>query len=892
MSGLEYKKLDLHIHTPASRCFLDKKASAEEIITAAKKQGLEGIAITDHNTAEFIDAVLTAANKEDLVVYPGVEISLEAGYHLIAIFDPGQNQKFVENFLGSIGILPDQYGKSEAFCKENIRDVISKIHERNGLAILAHIDLPKGAFFELVEKLENGKIRVPVTCVSLFNEVPYDAVECSFGVLPEGFNAVRKFKRFPALYQSSDNPDLDQKTKHSLAGIGQKYSWFKLDQMNIEGLRQCFADPEVRIMMMNEYQPIGYSRIIEMSIGPNGFLRNQKFNFHNGLNCLIGGKGVGKSLAIEMLRFALDQVPKSDDSLLEDHIKKLEKRLEEGNSVELIYQIPDGTKYKITRVFEGRKGGSRSLNYDATVNCINLSTDEEFKGEITRLFPILAYSQTEVIKIAEDKNAQLELLDRFIDIRQIEGRIGDLKIRLRDNDFQLNDSILAHNQLEDCQRDIQTLQQQVNSKNKSLQDPLFDSFKLSEKKNSVYEQQIDHIDKFVDVIGEWQNFLLHYQLNDVSEEFFEDKEIQKNQKITIDSKVIIIEALKKTIPLLSNAKSQINSSFETWKPEFKQVSEDYDNLLKEIGGNKEAIERQRKKLDRQLEQKQREEQQFKNQSDELVELLKTRNQLLDQLERAYLDYYEIRREKYEELTNLSDNKLQLILAHAADRSIFLENLSDLLKGGQNSPSVADRTKIANNIMPRRFVQLVLNKNHAHLATETELTENWASKVIEKLWSNEDFTKVLALQYNSFPTDIPSIRFRKEGGEYDDLTELSIGQKCTALLIIALCDGEMPVIIDQPEDALDIISVWEDISKKLRRGKNTRQFILTTHNSSVAVASDTDQFIVLHAGANNGRVIYTGAIDHPDIKKAVIDILEGGKDPYILRSKKYNIQMEN
>jgi hypothetical protein len=278
-------------------------------------------------------------------------------------------------------------------------------------------------------------------------------------------------------------------------------------------------------------------------------------------------------------------------------------------------------------------------------------------------------------------------------------------------------------------------------------------------------------------------------------------------------------------------------------------------------------------------------------SDNLTDLLNSRNAYLDQLERSYHQYYDIRREKYDELTELSEKKLQLILNHAADRSVYENNLSELLRGGQNSPSVVDRAKIANGIMPRRFVQLILDRNDTHLAAESGLTESWAKKVIEKLWSADDFTNVLALQHNCYPGDVPSIRFRKEGAVYDDLTELSVGQKCTALLIIALCDGSMPVVIDQPEDALDVISVWEDIAKKLRRGKNSRQFILTTHNSSVAVAADSDQFIVLKAGANSGRIVASGAIDRQDVKKAVIDHLEGGEIPYILRSKKYNIHSE-
>ena len=227
--------------------------------------------------------------------------------------------------------------------------------------------------------------------------------------------------------------------------------------------------------------------------------------------------------------------------------------------------------------------------------------------------------------------------------------------------------------------------------------------------------------------------------------------------------------------------------------------------------------------------------------------------------------------------------------HAADRSAYEDRLVELLKGGAGSLSTNDRRKIAQNVAPRRFVQLVLDRNIPHLINEAELSETWANRVVEKLWAVDDFTQVLALQHNCYPTDVPAIRFHKGGGIYGELNELSVGQKCTALLIIALCDGSMPVIIDQPEDALDIASIWEDVAKKLRRGKDGRQFILTTHNSSVAVGGDSDQFFVLKASANTGKIAFTGAIDGQDVRQSVIDHLEGGDEPYKLRSRKYNIQ---
>jgi ABC-type lipoprotein export system ATPase subunit len=165
----------------------------------------------------------------------------------------------------------------------------------------------------------------------------------------------------------------------------------------------------------------------------------------------------------------------------------------------------------------------------------------------------------------------------------------------------------------------------------------------------------------------------------------------------------------------------------------------------------------------------------------------------------------------------------------------------------------------------------------------------AEKLIDTLNSKEDMSEVLALSYSVYPQDIPSIKFKKDDGEYYPISEVSTGQKCTALLIIALSEGIRPVIIDQPEDSLDTASVYEDIVTKLRGGKEKRQFILTTHNASVGVASDSDSFIVLKSTSSRGVVDCYGAIDREKVKKEVIQHLEGGPLPYSLRHQKYLIK---
>lgn len=79
MPGLQFHKLDLHTHTPASKCYGYKDHTAEQIIQAALEKGQSGIAVTDHNTAAWIDGMRQAAKGTELVIFPGIEISMNEG---------------------------------------------------------------------------------------------------------------------------------------------------------------------------------------------------------------------------------------------------------------------------------------------------------------------------------------------------------------------------------------------------------------------------------------------------------------------------------------------------------------------------------------------------------------------------------------------------------------------------------------------------------------------------------------------------------------------------------------------------------------------------------------------------------------------------------------------
>ena len=194
----------------------------------------------------------------------------------------------------------------------------------------------------------------------------------------------------------------------------------------------------------------------------------------------------------------------------------------------------------------------------------------------------------------------LQLMDRFIDTRPTEVEITDVRARLLENDATLNQAIQARGRLENCQREIRTLREQIESINRSLANPLFDAVKAVEKKKETFEEKIAYVNELIDKVREWQVDLGNHSLVDLPEELANDPVLKEQQTNAGQAKSIVSQALANSIPQLISTKEQITKSYEAWMPEFTKVSEAYAALLKEIGGDREAKERERRRLEKQL----------------------------------------------------------------------------------------------------------------------------------------------------------------------------------------------------------------------------------------------------------------------------------------------------
>jgi predicted metal-dependent phosphoesterase TrpH len=152
-------KADLHIHTCLSPC-TELDMSPKGILTAAKKKEIDIIGICDHNSSENSLAVINAAKKMNINVFPGMEVTSREEVHVLALFDEIENalkiQKFIyknlpgENDEKAFGMQVVVNEKEEVLGFNNklligattipLEEVIRLIHSLSGIAIASHID--------------------------------------------------------------------------------------------------------------------------------------------------------------------------------------------------------------------------------------------------------------------------------------------------------------------------------------------------------------------------------------------------------------------------------------------------------------------------------------------------------------------------------------------------------------------------------------------------------------------------------------------------------------------------------------------------------------------------------------------------------------------------------
>lgn len=868
--GSRYRKIDLHVHTPQSKDYKDKGVSARDIVDAAISAGLDAIAVTDHNDYRYIDLVQEAAVGTGLVVFPGVEISTRDG-HLIALLDPTKSGDDVHTLLIACGLRNEQeYGEQTTVCMLTIEEAAKQVVECEGLAIAAHIDGPKG-FLEAVGVGEARK--------RIYSDKAIMAIELVDGLKKEDWLEGRIYPRARACLQGSD--------AHSLEFIGRRSTWVRVATVNIAGLRQALNDPKARIRFVEEYDPkIGRSFIEKLHIS-QGFFGKQDISFNPGLNCIIGGQGVGKSAIIEFIRFALGSTSKIG-AIEEDHRGKLDTLLKPGGTVSVIFCKSDNTRYEISRTFDGNDNPSviHKLADDDTATEYPLP-------EVQRYFQILAYSQNEAISVARDRVRQLDLIDAHLDLSSEFNNLSELQRELKENTRDLKQIDSKAADLEDLNKRKTSLQADIDLLEKSLR-------AIEETKNvpAIRDNQswLDE-ERFLKTLRDNRDQIKNDLLGaiDAIDTGAFDIPLPEADLGHKDELKKVWELNKSVNQLLEQLKKDIGHKFDeireqsltaapNWLAGFSQHKKDYaeaSQKLENVQVNSLQSQLQNKKsalvkLDGQIRE-------ARALTERKKQLLARRGEILNQFE-SERQRVSQKRNRHAKAMSETLNKRVLISVKAnGNNSTYITWLSSKLDGRSVKRNHIE--SVVNVYSPRQLANALRKNNFEQLRTDTEISETAATSIYMTFKQNTDLLYELE---HIITDDLPDIRMRLKDHSYRPLDQLSTGQKFTVIILLALTDDDKPIVYDQPEDALDTALIFTDIAQLLRRAKDNRQFIFATHNANISVAADLDLAIVISGSATEARIDLTGGIEDSEVRGSLIEYLEGGPEAVEHRMGKYGL----
>ena len=321
-------KFDFHTHTPASNDYgkgpdqsTHKEISPRDWLLNYMQQEIDCVAITDHNSGAWIDRLKNELNimKEEnlegfrnIYLFPGVEISVNGGIHVLAIFSTEKGTSDIDSLFGAVEFASSSKGSSDDVTNKSFSDVVEAVHRAGGIAIPAHVDKSNG-LLELVNNPGGGRSsRISGTTLK-------QALECDKILAMELIDP--SFTK-PSIYEELNTnwTEILGSDSHHPSGIGEQrfhgshFTWVKMGIPSIEGVRLALLDGPLSIRRSDQEDgdPNEHAQLIIESVEIDnarymGRGSPFKIDFNPWLSTIIGGRGTGKSSLIEFIRLAFNR---------------------------------------------------------------------------------------------------------------------------------------------------------------------------------------------------------------------------------------------------------------------------------------------------------------------------------------------------------------------------------------------------------------------------------------------------------------------------------------------------------------------------------------------------------------------------------------------------------
>ncbi|MGH7958130.1 MAG: TrlF family AAA-like ATPase [Opitutaceae bacterium] len=892
--GSKWWKFDFHTHTPKSNDYgrgdlTLKTRSPQEWLLDFMRAGFDAVAVTDHNSGEWIDQLKAAHEAlrpheefRELTLFPGVEVAASGGIHVLLLFDPSKDASDLAGVIRSCGYT-GAWGDDGARCGRSLEDIVQTACEQGGLVVPAHVDDAQNALWledhnTLCRLIEHRDI-FAWERKSLTSALPPALVGCS--------------KRFAEVLGSD---------AHLPGSIGRQFTWVKMSRPNLEGLRLALLDGE--LCLRRSDQTAGDPNEAQAAFAIERFeVEKAQFmgravpfvlNFNPWMNAIIGARGTGKSTLLEFMRIVLRRAAELTpfDELNTEFQRKYAAEWRGRGAgglqtpetqLRLIYR-KDGTRYRVNF--------ARNASLSAIEEDGGAGSWKPAQGEVASRFPVRIYSQKQVFELAGTPSALLRIIDQDPSVGRSEWEaawtreretLRGLCARIREMRTALAQENRLRGELADVSKKLEVLQASGNQEIlKTYQRTRSQARQMEQWARELSEMPIQ-IETVAKEIG----------LSDLEEEQFDaiaDADVLAEVTKLTESVGQLTADLNAAVVDAGNLLTQWTQFLENsaWRARVKGAQVAYEGLVQQL--HAQGVQ-DPKEFGERVRQKQALEQQLRTLEGRGLELDKLEQQRTATVERIA----QLRRD----LTQKRTNFLTIVLKanpfvrvsvvpygdheNAANeyRKIIRrdEGMDDqILAFGPASGVLAPCYSAESTPVPAFEQRLNEVKQRTHKIAAGDGAagaglSGWFTKHLATKLRPEDLDELDLW----FPEDALKVEYRpREDDSFRPISQGSPGQKTAALLAFLLSYGTEPILLDQPEDDLDNQLIYNLVTRQLVGNKAHRQVIVVTHNANIVVNGDAELVVALESRKGQTQISAQGGLQENAVRHNICDIMEGGE----------------
>jgi DNA repair ATPase RecN len=850
--------------------FVDEAKYNQALVEACVAGGIEVLAITDHYRIGESKELIEAASAAGLIVFPGFEAVTKDGVHFLCLFDPGSDIASIERKIGDCGIHDAK--QLSPIGKYDARELLEQCKSWGAICIAAHVASEGGLL-----KTLKGQARINVwkdeNLLACSLPGPVSDAPDDLRPILEGKNADYKRKNPIAVLNSQDVSQPEDLRKPGAA------CFIKMSEVSVQGLRQALLDPESRIRLKSDSVPEQHTEFVAIS-WQGGFLDGVGLHFNENLNVLVGGRGAGKSTAIESIRYALGVEPMGEDAR-KVHDSIVRNVLKSGTKVSLGVRSyrPDEREYVIERTIP-----NPPIVRDASGSVLPVQPLD--------LIPrVEVYGQHEVAELARSREKLTLLLKRFMDLADgDDSRVLETSRQLERSRTQINAIHKEFAQIQERLSNAPVVEQTL----KRYQDAGLED-RLKEQSFIVREERVlKTVTQRVQPAKEVQTQLA--SLVPIDRVFVSQaalKDLPGGPILyKVDRLLLSLESRLKAITselrdALDQFEKQLGEVTTEWNQRKKNAQAEYEKILRELQKSKVDGE-EFLRLRRQME----EFRPLREQTTLLGERLREeeqrrRNLLAEWGDLKQGDFQRLQRAAKKVSKELS-GRVRVTVQFEGNREPLLSLLRDRV-GGRLSETL-DLLQDRPDFSLAQFVESC-RAGRDELAKRFSLPPAQADRLTQM--GPGFFMELEEVQMPPVTTVELNVAPEGEQPNWKALDALSTGQKATAVLLLLLLESDAPLVVDQPEDDLDNRFVTEGIVPKMRNEKRRRQFVFATHNANIPVLGDAELIVGLsptgEAEQHGSAAIkpeHLGSLDSQPIRELVEELLEGGREAFEMRRLKY------